>query len=139
MEMKDNVVRLTEQEFQELVGNAVLQVMTEGRFGKFAKKVGKGLAKGALYGALGAGSLYAIDKGLQNQEAYERELNRQAKILQGPTEDEVSRYIEDHEMEDTPQNREEVWEWLNDELQNESRQSRKINRIIREEISKVLA
>lgn len=127
MENKNNVIRLNEQQFNALIEDAVIQVLNEG-FGDIAKKVGKGAGKAALYGALGAGSLFCLDKGLENQENYEQELNRQAIELQAPSEDEVSQWIEDHEMSDTPQNREIAWEYLNNQTQdkNESKYSDRI-------------
>jgi len=82
MEKKNNVIRLTEAELHQLIEAAVNESMDEINWKGAAKKVGKGLAKGALYGAMatagtGAG-LYCLDKGLENQERYEQNLNRQA-------------------------------------------------------------
>jgi hypothetical protein len=138
MEKNNNVIRLTEQEFNALIQEAVTQVLNEGKFGDIAKNVGKGLGKTALYGALGAGLLYGANKGLENQERYAQELNKQGLEMQGPSNDEVSQWITDHGMEDTPQNREVAWEYINKQMQNESKQSDRLAQIIREEISKVL-
>lgn len=136
MESKENVIRLTEQEFNQLIEEAVKQVISEGKFGNFARKVGKGIGKAALYGALGAGSLWSIDQGLQNQEKYEQEMNRQAMEMQYPTDNDVTKWIEDHKMEDTPENREYAWKELSG--MNESKKHDRLARIIREEISKVI-
>ena len=43
MEKKNNTIRLTEEEFNTLIEEAVMQVINEGKFGDFARKVGKGL------------------------------------------------------------------------------------------------
>ena len=134
MEKNNNTIRLTEQEFNKLISEAVMQVINEGKFGNFAKKVGKGLGKAALYGALGAGSLYALDKGMENQEKYEQSLNKQGMEMQGPNKEDVAQWLEDHQMSDTPQNREMAWQYLT----NESKANNRLAQIIREEINKVL-
>lgn len=138
MQKNKNTIRLTEQEFNRLVEASVMQVLNEGKFGDFAMKVGKGIGKTALYGALGLGSLYAIDKGVENQEKYQQSLNRHASAMQGPTEDAITKWIQDNDMEDTPQNREIAWGHINNMLQNESKRNNRLSQIIREEISKVI-
>lgn len=121
MERNKNIVRLNEEEFNKLIQESVIQVLNEGRFGDMAKRLGKGVGKAAIYGALGAGSLYAIDKGLQNQERYENELNKQGMEMQGPSEDEVNKFMSDNQIEDTPENREDAWEYLNNMMKTESK------------------
>ena len=140
MEKTGNTIRLNEQEFNKLIEESVKQVLSEGKFGDFAKKVGKGVGTAALCGALGAGSLYCLDKGLENQERYEQQLNKDARMQLPPMEDEVSQWLEDHNLEDTPKNREYAWDYLRDvsNHKNESKSHDRISQIIREEISKVL-
>jgi len=101
-----NTIRLNEQQFHALIEESVKQVLSEGRFGNMAGKIGKGLGKAALYGALGAGSLAVLDKGLENQDRYRHEINQQAKELNGPTKQEIAHWLEVHDMPNTPENRE---------------------------------
>lgn len=115
MEKQKNTIRLTESEFHALIEESVKQVLAEGKFGDYMKKIGKAAGKAALYGALGTGALYSIDKGLENQNMYQQELNRQAKELQGPTDVDVKHWIEKSGLEDTPQNRELAWKYLSGE------------------------
>lgn len=133
MEKNNKIIRLTEQEFHQLVKSSVKQVLDEGKFGNAMKRIGKGVGKAALYGALGAGSLYAIDKGLENQDKYEQDLNRQAKEMQAPSQEEVGQWLLDHDMEDTPENRDWYWNYVR-----ESKQNARIGQIIRESIQKIL-
>lgn len=133
MENNSKTIRLNEQEFQEFIKSVVIQTLNEGKFGDAVKRVGKGIGKAALYGALGAGSLYAIDKGLENQDKYEQDLNRQAKEMQAPSQEEVGQWLLDHDMEDTPENRDWYWNYVR-----ESKQNARIGQIIRESIQKIL-
>lgn len=139
MERTKNTIRLTESEFNQLVEASVIAVLNEGKFGDFAKKVGKGLGKAALAGACATGALYTADQGLDSMERYEDELNGQATELQGPSEDEITKFLRDHNMPDTESNREDARQYFIEfhGSANESR-SRRLSQIIREEISKVL-
>lgn len=127
---KAKVIRLTEAEFNQLIESSVRQVIQEGRFTDMAKKVGKGVGKAALYGALGAGSLYALDKGMENQEAYEKNINAQAASNQN---DRAAKWLEAHDMEITPQNLE-----MAEKAMNESKKKAVLSMIIKESIHKVL-
>ena len=151
MANKNNTVRLTEEQLHQLIESAVVEVLNEGRFGDMAKKVGKGLAKGALYTGLTAGGLaggaYALDKGLENQERYEQQLNRDAYMMNRGNEEDVQQWLRDHNLEDNEANRRQADEYFNgmrdDYMQNESKKAKpviseqRLARIIRENLQKV--
>ena len=151
MTNKNNTVRLTEEQLHQLIESAVIEVLNEGRFGDMAKKVGKGLAKGALYTGLTAGGLaggaYALDKGLENQERYEQQLNRDAYMMNRGNEEDVQQWLRDHNLEDNEANRRQANEYFNgmrdDYMQNESKKAKpviseqRLARIIRENLQKV--
>ena len=148
---KNNTVRLTEEQLHQLIESAVIEVLNEGRFGDMAKKVGKGLAKGALYTGLTAGGLaggaYALDKGLENQERYEQQLNRDAYMMNRGNEEDVQQWLRDHNLEDNEANRRQADKYFNgmrdDYMQNESKKAKpviseqRLARIIRENLQKV--
>ena len=148
---KNNTVRLTEEQLHQLIKSAVIETLNEGRFGDMAKKVGKGLAKGALYTGLTAGGLaggaYALDKGLENQERYEQQLNRDAHMMNRGNEEDVQQWLRDHNLEDNEANRRQADEYFNgmrdDYMQNESKKAKpviseqRLARIIRENLQKV--
>ena len=135
--MNKKVIRLTESQFNKLIEQSVIAALNEGKFSDIAGKVGKGLGKAALAGAIGAGGLYSAEAGLQSLDDYQDDLNRQGIELQGPSEQQIDRYIQDHNMQDTEDNREQARQYFIDMYTNESK-SHKLSRIIREELSKVL-
>ena len=151
MANKNNTVRLTEEQLHQLIESAVIETLNEGRFGDMAKKVGKGLAKGALYTGLTAGGLaggaYALDNGLENQERYEQQLNRDAYMMNRGNEEDVQQWLRDHNLEDNEANRRQADEYFNgmrdDYMQNESKKAKpviseqRLARIIRENLQKV--
>ena len=151
MANKNNTVRLTEEQLHQLIESAVIETLNEGRFGDMAKKVGKGLAKGALYTGLTAGGLaggaYALDKGLENQERYEQQLNRDAYMMNRGNEEDVQQWLRDHNLEDNEANRRQADEYFDgmrdDYMQNESKKAKpviseqRLARIIRENLQKV--
>ena len=151
MANKNNTVRLTEEQLHQLIESAVIETLNEGRFGDMAKKVGKGLAKGALYTGLTAGGLaggaYALDKGLENQERYEQQLNRDAYMMNRGNEEDVQQWLRDHNLEDNEANRRQADEYFDgmrdDYMQNESKKAKpvisekRLARIIRENLQRV--
>ena len=151
MANKNNTVRLTEEQLHQLIESAVIETLNEGRFGDMAKKVGKGLAKGALYTGLTAGGLaggaYALDKGLENQERYEQQLNRDAYMMNRGNEEDVQQWLRDHNLEDNEANRRQADKYFNgmrdDYMQNESKKAKpvisekRLARIIRENLQRV--
>ena len=141
MTKKNNTIRLTEEQFHQLIENAVIETLNEGRFGDIAKKAGKGLAKGLLYTGLAAGAAYGVDKGMQNQERYQQQINHEAQMLNRGNEDEIRQFMHDHNMEDNEQNRKEVEAYF--DSKNESKKpmptisEQRLARIIRENLQKV--
>ena len=141
MANKKNTIRLTEEQFHQLIENAVIETLNEGRFSDMAKKVGKGLAKGLLYTGLAAGAAYGVDKGMQNQERYQQQINHEAQMLNRGNEDEIRKFMQDHNMEDNEQNRTEVEAYF--DSKNESKKpmptisEQRLARIIRENLQKV--
>ena len=148
---KNNTVRLTEEQLHQLIESAVIETLNEGRFGDMVKKVGKGLAKGALYTGLTAGGLaggaYALDKGLENQERYEQQLNRDAHMINRGNEEDVQQWLRDHNLKDNEANRRQADEYFNgmrdDYMKNESKKAKpvisekRLARIIRENLQRV--
>lgn len=135
--MNKKVIRLTESQFNKLIEQSVIAALNEGRFSDIVGKVGKGIGKAALAGAVGAAGLYGAEAGLQSLDDYQDNLNRQGIELQGPSERQIDQYIQDHNMQDTEDNREQARQYFIDMYTNESK-SHKLSRIIREEISKLI-
>ena len=141
MANKKNTIRLTEEQFYQLIEDAVIEALNEGKFGDMAKKAGKGLAKGLLYTGLAAGAAYGVDKGMQNQERYQNQINHEAQMLNRGNEDEVRKFMKDHNLEDNEENRKEVETYF--DSKNESKKAvtvfseQRLARIIRENLQKV--
>lgn len=118
MTKKDNVIRLNEAELKVLIENSVRVAIEEGRFGNMAKKVGKGIAKAGLYGALAAGSAagcgYALDKGLEQQEKYEQNINNRAHMMNLGNEMDIQDYLKERGLEDNEFNRRQAEEYYQD-------------------------
>lgn len=119
--MKNNEIRLTEQELYSIIKESVIETLNEGKWGK----VGDWLSAGALGAGLTAGAVgtmvqdpkYSDDVDMPSHE-----------ITVQPDEDEY-----EFETDIDPKYAE------NDELRfNESKMSKKIDRIIDEALSKVL-
>lgn len=118
MTKKDNVIRLNESELKVLIENSIRVAIEEGRFGNMAKKVGKGLAKAGLYGTLAAGSAagfgYALDKGLEQQERYEQNINNRAHMMNLGNEMDIQDYLKERGLEDNEFNRRQAEEYYQD-------------------------
>lgn len=116
MTRKNNTVRLTEAELHQLIESVVMETINEGRFGDMAKKVGKGIAKAGLYGALTAGGVtgcgYALDKGLENQERYEQRLNQEARMMNLGNEQDVQEWLQERGLEDNEFNRQQAYDYF---------------------------
>ena len=122
--MTKKTIKITESELRSMIQKSLNENIDEAWYDdsvkNVAKKVGKGIAKGvagtALAASIGAGGLYALDKGLENQEKYEQNINNQANLMNGPTSEEVNQWCKDHNMnpnEPNAGNQADVW------LQNE--------------------
>ena len=134
-----NIIRLTESEFKQLIETSVAAVLEEGKFGDIAKKVGKGIGKAALATGMAYGALNAAEAGLQSQDEYDQELNRQSIEMQGPSERQIDQYLKDNHLQDTEANREDARKYFINMYNNRNESvSRRLSQIIREEISKVL-
>ena len=164
--MSNQNIKISQAQLKEMIMKSINENVDEAwynnkeDFKKGAKKVGKNIAKGAAGTALAAGmatgGLHCLDKGLENQERYEQNLNRQAKYLGGPTNDEVKQWCIDHEMDPNDANAiDQAYEWLNAEYEDkygdsmdnvyESKNSKKIkitesklNAMIMESIKKAI-
>lgn len=127
MKKNNNTIRLTEQEFNTLIENSVKKVISEGKYGK----LGNWLAAGALGGSLAAGGVGTV---LQEPEHIHNANKTEITFPGTPEDEQVTQWMVSHNIEDTPENRQEVWEKMC-----ESKSKRiNIDKIIREEISKVL-
>ena len=127
--MAKKKIKITESQLKNMVIKALKESANEEEIDEawyddsvknVAKKVGKGIAKGVGYGALaaalGAGGLYSLDKGLENQERYEQSINKQARALSGPTNDEVKQWCIDRNLDP---NNEEDFNMAHDALQSQ--------------------
>ena len=124
--MNKKIIKITESELRSMIQKSLNENIDEAWYDdsvkNVAKKVGKGIAKGvagtALAASIGAGGLYALDKGLENQERYEQHLNNQSKLLSGPTSEEVDQWCEDHNMDpNDPDAVEQAYECLQNEYE----------------------
>ena len=116
MECRNNKIRLTEAELNTLITESVNEILSEGKWGDMAKRAGKGLAKAGLYGALTAGGVagcaYSLDKGLENQERYEQNLNQQARMMNLGNEQDVQKWLNDRGLEDNEFNRQQAYDYF---------------------------
>lgn len=124
--MNKKTIKITESELRSMIQKSLNENIDEAWYDdsvkNVAKKVGKGIAKGvagtALAASIGAGGLYALDKGLENQEKYEQNINNQAKLMNGPTSEEVNQWCKDHNMNPNDPNAvNQAYEWLENEYQ----------------------
>ena len=124
--MNKKTIKITESELRSMIQKSLNENIDEAWYDdsvkNVAKKVGKGIAKGvagtALAASIGAGGLYALDKGLENQERYEQHLNNQSKSMSVPTSEEVDQWCEDHNMDpNDPYAVEKAYECLQNEYE----------------------
>ena len=124
--MNKKTIKITESELRSMIQKSLNESIDEAWYDdsvkNVAKKVGKGIAKGvagtALAASIGAGGLYAIDKGLENQEKYEQNSNNQANLMNGPTSEEVNQWCKDHNMNPNDPNAvNQAYEWLQNEYE----------------------
>lgn len=124
--MNKKIIKITESELRSMIQKSLNENIDEAWYDdsvkNVAKKVGKGIAKGvagtALAASIGAGGLYALDKGLENQERYEQHLNNQSKSMSVPTSEEVDQWCEDHNMDpNDPYAVEQAYECLQNEYE----------------------
>ena len=124
--MNKKTIKITESELRSMIQKSLNENIDEAWYDdsvkNVAKKVGKGIAKGvagtALAASIGAGGLYALDKGLENQERYEQHLNNQSKSMSVPTSEEVDQWCEDHNMDpNDPYAVEQAYECLQNEYE----------------------
>lgn len=124
--MSKKTIKITESELRTMIQKSLNENIDEAWYDdsvkNVAKKVGKGLAKGiagtALAASIGAGGIYGLDKGLENQERYEQNLNNQAKLMGGPTSEEINQWCKNHNMDpNDPDAVEQAYEWLENEYQ----------------------
>ena len=105
--MNKKIIKITESELRSMIQKSLNEDIDEAWYDdsvkNVAKKVGKGIAKGvagtALAASIGAAGLYALDKGLENQDRYEQHLNNQSKSMRVPTSEEVDQWCKDHNMD----------------------------------------
>ena len=124
--MNKKIIKITESELRSVIQKSLNENIDEAWYDdsvkNVAKKVGKGIAKGvagtALAASIGAGGLYALDKGLENQEKYEQNINNQANLMNGPTSEEVNQWCKDHNMNPNDPNAvNQAYEWLQNEYE----------------------
>lgn len=124
--MNKKTIKITESELRSMIQKSLNESIDEAWYDdsvkNVAKKVGKGIAKGvagtALAASIGAGGLYALDKGLENQEKYEQNINKQANLMNGPTSEEVNQWCKDHNMNPNDPNAvNQAYEWLQNEYE----------------------
>lgn len=122
--MAKKTIKITESELRSMIQKSLNENIDEAWYDdsvkNVAKKVGKGIAKGitgtALAASIGAGGLYGLDKGLENQERYEQHLNNQANAMSGPTSEEINQWCVDHNMDPNDPNAvDQAYEWLDGE------------------------
>lgn len=124
--MNKKTIKITESELRSMIQKSLNESIDEAWYDdsvkNVAKKVGKGIAKGvagtALAASIGAGGLYALDKGLENQEKYEQNINNQANLMNGPTSEEVNQWCKEHNMNPNDPNAvNQAYEWLQNEYE----------------------
>ena len=124
--MNKKTIKITESELRSMIQKSLNESIDEAWYDdsvkNVAKKVGKGIAKGvagtALAASIGTGRLYARDKGLENQEKYEQNINNQANLMNGPTSEEVNQWCKDHNMNPNDPNAvNQAYEWLQNEYE----------------------
>lgn len=125
MKRNNKTLRLTEQEFNTLIEESVKNAINEIKWGK----VGNALATGAMAASLAIPPVkMAMDSDKQSQynDPQETEISM---VSKDDNDERVTQWMIDHDIEDTPENRQDVWSQMFES---------KIRRIVRSELSKVL-
>ena len=120
MKRNSNTIRLTEQEFNALIEESVRRIINEGKWGK----VGDWLGAAALGGSLAAGAAGTMMQDPKQSNYYPQEDNI---TMVHPDDEDV---IDDFSIE-APEDEADAWKF-------ESKFNSRLDRIIKEEISKVL-
>ena len=81
---------------------------------RFGKKAARGIGKAALYGSLGAATLYGCDKGFDNEDKRQQQINRDAAMMNNGDDEDVAKYLKDHHLEDNEYNRRQADEYYED-------------------------
>jgi hypothetical protein len=133
MKRNSNTIRLTEQEFNALIEESVKRIINEGKWGDALKNVGKKVGKGAAATAfaLGAGALGVSP--LLDEPNHIDNGNPETEITMPSQEEKAIDWLETHGMEVNDENIAKVFNQLG-----ESKFNSRLDRIIKEEISKVL-
>ena len=132
--MKNNEIRLSEQELYSLIKESVIETLNEGKWSDALKNVGKKVGKGAAAtafalgtGALGVSPLLDEPNHIDNG-------NPETEITMPSQEEMAIDWLETHGMEVNDENIAKVFNQLG-----ESKFNSRVDRIITEEISKVLS
>ena len=130
MQRKSNTIRLTEQELNMVIENAVRTIIKEG---KFKNGLNKALNTALLAGALAAPAAIGtqmIDQEADNVQNAQKELG-----VDKATMDRYQMFLNKHGLEDNDANYDKFCDYY---YRNESRKlDRKLSQIIREEISRL--
>lgn len=104
--------RVLDRIISESIDEAIFTDEFKDKAKRFGKKAGKGAVKAGIGALVTAGLMGACAKGLDNTFKYQDEVNQQAKINGLGNEKDVQQYLRDHDMEDTPSNREQAYEYF---------------------------
>lgn len=106
--------RALDKIIRESIDEAIFTDEFKDKAKRFGKKAARGVGKAALYAGLGAATLYGCDKGFDNEDKRQQQINRDAAMMNNGDEEDVAKYLKDHHLEDNEYNRRQADEYYED-------------------------
>lgn len=118
--------RALDKIIRESIDEAIFTDEFKDKAKRFGKKAARGIGKAALYGSLATGAMYGIDRGLENEYQRNQQINRDAAMMNNGDDEDVAKYLKDHNLEDNEYNRRQADEYYED-MRNEYFKNRDID------------
>lgn len=106
--------RVLDKIIRESIDEAIFTDEFKDKAKRFGKKAARGVGKAALYAGLGAATLYGCDKGFDNEDKRQQQINRDAAMMNNGDDEDVAKYLKDHNLEDNEYNRRQADEYYED-------------------------
>lgn len=106
--------RALDKIIRESIDEAIFTDEFKDKAKRFGKKAARGLGKAALYGSLATGAMYGLDRGLENEYQRNQQINRDAAMMNNGDDEDVAKYLKDHNLEDNEYNRRQADEYYED-------------------------
>lgn len=106
--------RALDKIIRESIDEAIFTDEFKDKAKRFGKKAARGVGKAALYGSLATAGMYGIDRGLENEYQRQQQINRDAAMMNNGDDEDVAKYLKDHNLEDNAYNRRQADEYYED-------------------------